>query len=73
MEIFENLSRHSCFRVQPLWTQWTQWTQWTVFSLICVLCGHKGQKNTLWTHLLLNGVQEVRGLNPLAPTIYRGC
>ena len=35
--------------------------------------GRNGRKNTLWTHLLMNGVQEVGGSNPLAPTIYGGC
>ena len=28
---------------------------------------------TLWTHSPLNGVQEVGGSNPLAPTIFEGC
>jgi len=71
---FESPFLFSCaIRVQPLWKQWTQWTQWTVFSLICVTCGHNGRKNTLWTHPPLNGVQEVGGSNPLAPTISWGC
>ena len=33
-----------------------------------VRSGHNGRCDTLWTHLLMNGVQEVGGSNPLAPT-----
>ena len=32
--------------------------------------GNNGRCDTLWTLLLLNGVQEVGGSNPLAPTIF---
>jgi len=36
------------------------WTVWTLY----------GRHNTLWTHLRLNGVQEVPSSNLGAPTFY---
>ena len=53
--------------MQPLWKQWTQWT---LFRSVCGHNGHNGRCDTLWTLLPLNGVQEVGGSNPLAPTSY---